>query len=272
MPGSTWGSVPHLARGSRRTLTRDLIWSALSLLFCGGLLVLLWEAISLSGAVSQIVLPTPLQVAQSFGAELQSGDLLYNTGVTLEEALYGFVLAFVAASVLGYAIVQVRALELLTVPFIAAAQGVPAVAVAPIIILIAGFGLAPKVLICAAVVVFPLLVTTVTALRGIPREYRDIARVFGASHLQMLRSVEIPLAAPVLLSGMKLGLTLSITGAVVGEFIASDAGLGFMVNAATGNFDTSTRYVGVLTLGVLSALLFGGVTVLERIVQEWLGE
>jgi NitT/TauT family transport system permease protein len=252
-------------------LGRDLFWSVLSLLFCGGLLVAVWEAVSLSGSVSTIVLPTPLQVAQTFGSELVSGDLLSNTAVTLEEALYGFLLAFAVASVLGYAIEQVRALELLTVPFIAAAQGVPAVAVAPIIILAAGFGLAPKVLICAAVVVFPLLVSTVTALRGIPREYRDIARVFGASRLQMLRSVEVPLAAPVLLSGVKLGLTLSITGAVVGEFVASDAGLGYMVNVAQNSFDASSRYVAVISLGVLSTLLFGGVTVFERMVQEWLG-
>lgn len=258
------------ARRSRRTLGRDVLWSVLSVLFCGVVVVLVWEAITLSGTLSPIVLPAPGQVAQTFGTELSGGDLLSNTGVTLEEAMSGFLLAAAVAGLLGYAIVQVRALELLTMPFIAASQGVPAVAVAPIIILLIPGNLLPKTLICAAVVVFPLLVTTVTALRGIPPEYRDTARVFGASRLQMLRHVEFPLALPVLLSGVKLGLTLSITGAVVAEFVASDAGLGFMVNTAINSFDSSTRYVAVISLGILSAGLFGLVTILERIAQEWL--
>ena len=266
MPG---GSTQR-PRGQRRVIRGEILYAVLSALFCVGLIYVIWEAAVLARVLPQIVLPTPLQVLQTFRDELASGDLLANAGVTLREALGGFVLAAAIAGVLGYLIAQVRPLELLVAPFIAASQGVPAVAVAPIVILLLGSGLWPKLVICAVVVVFPLLVATVTGLRGIERDYRDVARVFGASRLQMLRYVELPLAAPVLLGGLKLGLTLSITGAVVAEFVASDAGLGFMVNTAINSFEVSTRYVALITLAVLSASMYGLVTLLERILQQWL--
>jgi NitT/TauT family transport system permease protein len=243
--------------------------SLLSVLFCGLVVYVVWEAASLAGVLPQIVLPTPLQVLETFNTEISSGDLAANTWVTLQEAFGGFLLAAVVALVSGYVIAHLRPLELLVTPYIAASQGVPAIALAPVIVLMLGTGLLPKVVIVAAVVVFPLLVSTITALRGVGREYKDVARVFGASRLQMLRYVELPLATPVLLSGVKLGLTLSITGAVVAEFVASDAGLGFMVNTAINSFEVATRYVAVITLGALSAAVFGLVTLLERILQQW---
>ncbi|PZS09729.1 MAG: ABC transporter permease [Chloroflexi bacterium] len=253
----------------RGSAGREAVYALLSVLFCSILVYLLWEAACLAQVLPQIVLPTPLQVLQTLRTELATGDLQANMIVTLKESLGGFLLAAVIAGACGYLIAHARPLELLVAPFVAASQGVPAVAIAPIVILLLGSGLWPKVVICAAVVLFPLLVTTVTGLRGIGQDYRDVAHVFGASRLQMLRYVEIPLAAPVLLSGLKLGLTLSITGAVVAEFVAADAGLGFMLNTAINTFEVSTRYVALLTLAVLSASMFGAITLLERIVQQW---
>jgi NitT/TauT family transport system permease protein len=125
------------------------------------------------------------------------------------------------------------------------------------------------VLIGAVVVVFPLLITVVTGLRGVGRDYHDAARVFGASRLQTLLLVELPLAAPTLLGGLKLGLTLSIMGAIVGEFVAADSGLGFMISNAVGNFEASTRYVALIALAILSITLFGLVTLLERTLLRW---
>lgn len=257
------------SQSTRRTLSGEVVYALLSAGFCVTLLYVAWEVAVLARVFPTIVLPTPLQVVQTFRDEIGSGDLLTNMLTTLREALGGFALAAIVAGIAGYIIAHTRALEFLLAPFIAASQGVPAIAVAPIIILLLGTGLWPKMVICAAVVVFPLLVTTVTGLRGVGQEYRDVARVFGASRRQMLLYVELPLAAPVLLSGVKLGLTLSITGAVVAEFVASDAGLGFMVNTAINTFEVSTRYVALITLGALSASMFALVTLTERIVQQW---
>lgn len=243
--------------------------SLFSLLLFAGLIYAAWELVSRTGAVSDLILPAPLQVAQTFGVEIGSGDLLANTATTLQEALGGFALAAVVAGLGGYVIAKARALELLTAPFIATSQAIPVVAVAPIVILLLGTGLLPKVVICAVIVVFPLLITTVTGLRGVGRDYHDVARVFGASRLQTLWYLELPMAAPALLGGLKLGLTLSITGAVVGEFVTADSGLGFMINAATANFEVSTRYVALITLAALSIALYGLVTLLERTLLQW---
>jgi NitT/TauT family transport system permease protein len=250
-------------------LGREVALSLASMAVCVGVLLLLWELVALAGVFPSIVLATPAQVWASFGTELQSGNLLFNTAVTLREAFLGFLVGAAVAGPIGYLIVQVRLLEFLITPFVAAVQGVPAVAIAPIILLLFSGNLLPKVIICAIVVIFPLLITTITALKGVGREYLDVARVFGASRVQTLVAVQLPLAAPVLLAGLKLGITLSITGAVVAEFVASDAGLGFMVNTAVNSFEVSTRYVAVLTLATLSAVLFGSFTLIERIVEQW---
>lgn len=264
-----WAVDEGKGRKRTNTLTGEAMLSLLSVAVCVGLLLLLWELVTLAGLFPTIVLATPSQVWQSFVSELQSGNLLFNTGITLREAFLGFLLAALVAGPTGYLIVQVRLLELLITPFVAAAQGVPAVAIAPIILLLLSGNLLPKVIICATVVVFPLLVTTIAALRSVGREYLDVARVFGASRLQTLVRVQLPLASPVLVAGLKLSLTLSITGAVVAEFVASDAGLGFMVNTAINSFEVSTRYVAVLTLATLSAFLFGLFTLIERLVEQW---
>jgi NitT/TauT family transport system permease protein len=157
----------------------------------------------------------------------------------------------------------------LAAPFVAASQALPIVAVAPLIILLLGSGLWPHVVVSAVVVVFPLLITAVAGLRGVERDYHDVARVFGASRLQTIWYVELPLAARTLLSGVKLGLTLAVMGAVVSEYVNASSGLGFMINGAIGNFESATRYVALIALAALSIVLFSFVTLLERIILRW---
>lgn len=262
-----------VGRSRRRALgglAGDTVSALLSVLVCSAVTVAVWQAVAQAGIFPPFTLPTPLQVARAFGPEISSGDLATNLNTTLQEAFGGFLLGACIAGVLGYVVAHVRPLEFLVTPFVAAGQGVPAVAVAPIMLLLFRGTLLPRVLICAAVVLFPLLVTTITALRTLDRDLLDVARVFGASRLQRLIHVELPLASPVLLAGVKLGLTLSITGAVVAEFVASDAGLGFMVNTALNSFDATTRYVALVTLAALSMALYGIVSLFERMAHRWL--
>jgi len=276
VPGGT-GRVlapqPRARRGSRevgRGATATILTPLLSLGLFAGLIYAIWEAVCLTGVVATFILPTPLTVAQEFAYELGSGDLLSNAGVTLQEALCGFAIAIAVAGVCGYVIAHVRLLDVLATPFIAASQAVPIQAVAPIIILLLGVGLAPKVFISALIAVFPLLINTITGLRGVGRDYHDVARVFGASRLQTLWYLELPLAAPVLFSGLKIGLTLSLTGALVGEFLAADAGLGFMIATANSGSDAARGFVGLIATVLLSVSLFGLVTIAERTTVRWL--
>lgn len=273
--GAPWSISPgrDAAAATDRTRRRALVALVAlplgSLLLFASLIYAVWETVSLTGLAPAYIVPTPLQVAREGAAELADGTLLANAATTLQEALGGFALAAVVAAVGGYAIAHVRPLELIAAPFVAASQAVPVVAVAPLIILLLGTGLRAKVAICAVVVVFPLLIATITGLRGVGRDYHDVARVFGASRLQTLWYVELPLAAPVLFGGLKLGLTLSIIGAVVGEFVSANSGLGFLVNSGIANFDKAAAYTALIALVALSIALYTSVTLLERIALRW---
>ena len=233
-------------------------------------IVLLWEVVRRVGAYPAFILPSPLAVATRLGEIAADGTLWRNTQVTVSEAGLGFGLALLAALMLGYPLARVPALEIVATPLIAASQAVPAVAIAPLLVLWLGTGLAPKVVIAAVIVFFPLLVATITGLRGVERSLLEAARVFGATRRQIFWYVEVPLAAPALLGGLKLGLTLALTGAVVGEFVASDSGLGYLINwAREGSFDTSLLFAALIVLMALSTILYGAVSIAERILLQW---
>ncbi len=261
------GGRPH--RRSRGIVFSFLLTAA-SLAFWTGLIVALWEWARLSGAVPSFILPAPSAVWGEFWAEIADGSLLSNAGVTLQEACAGFGVAAVVAAVSGYAIVHNRVAEAIATPFIGASQAVPVVAVAPLIVLLVGTGLPPKVIVCAVIVVFPLLIGVITGLRGVARDYHDVARVFGASPLQTLWYVDLPLAAPSLLAGGRVGLTLSLTGAIVGEFVSADSGLGSAIQTAVGNAQKAPAFAALLALVIISIALFGLITLIERLVLQWL--
>lgn len=273
--GASPSTPAHDRAGGRshpraRGIVSSFLLTAASLAFWTGLIVALWEWARLSGVIPSFILPAPSDVLSEFWAETANGSLLSNAGVTLQEAFAGFGVAAVIAAVSGYAIVHNRVVEAIATPFIGASQAVPVVAVAPLIVLLVGTGLPPKVIVCAVIVVFPLLIGVIAGLRGVARDYHDVARVFGASPLQTLWYVDLPLAAPTLLAGARIGVTLSLTGAVVGEFVAADSGLGFAIDTAIGNAQKAPAFAALLALIIISVALFGLITLIERLVLQWL--
>ncbi len=238
---------------------------------CVVLVVAIWELIVHLGGYPQFILPTPGEVLARVRDLLLDGTLVTNGAATLQEALVGFLVAALLALPLGYTFAHVPLLERFFTPIIAGSQAVPAVAIAPLLVLWLNNGLAPKVAICAVIVFFPLLVTTITGVRGVPREYVEVAAVFGAPWWEKILRVELPLAAPVLLGGVKLGLTLSLTGAVVGEFVSSSQGLGFLVNFYGENQDTTSVFAALVALSVIAIALYTMVSIAERVVAGWQG-
>jgi NitT/TauT family transport system permease protein len=235
------------------------------------LLVVVWQVVATSGRYPAFILPTPGAVCSRLIEAIGDGTIPSNTWATLQEGGIGFALAALLALPLGYMLAHAPLLERFFAPIIAASQAVPAVAVAPLLLLWLGNGIMPKVAVCAVIVVFPLLVSTVTGVRGVAKEYLEVARVFGAPRWEQVLRVELPLAAPVLLSGVKLGLTLALTGAVVGEFVASDQGLGYLLTFARQNLDTPLLFATLLVLAALGITLYSLVSMLERIVARWQG-
>jgi len=160
-------------------------------------------------------------------------------------------------------------LEKILSPFLVASQAIPMVAIAPLLIIWFGPGLFSKVLICAMIVFFPVLVNTMIGFRGVPENLRDLMQSMRASKWQKLRLLEIPAALPILFGGLRIGATLSVIGAVVGEFVGSDKGLGFLINVGRGQYDTALVFVAIFTLILMALILYGLAMAAEKRSMPW---
>jgi NitT/TauT family transport system permease protein len=235
--------------------------------FIGLLLLLLW--IALSRTSSPDVLPGPWPVWLSFLGAVRNGTFFPAAGTTAEEALVGWLIAAAFALPLGYAIGRFRLLEDALAPYLAGSQAMPIVAVAPLLLIWVGFGIWSKIWISALIAFFPMLATTASGIRGVPRDLIDAGRVFGATGWGLAQFVYLPLAARAIFSGMKVAAALSVTGAVVGEFIAPEQGLGYLVGLSRQSFDTPLTFVAVIALILMGALAYWAVSVIERLVLRW---
>ncbi|KAB8140938.1 ABC transporter permease [Chloroflexia bacterium SDU3-3] len=241
------------------------VWALLSLLVVLGL----WRGLVLWQDYPAFILPTPEAVLQRWLMEMQRGTLLGHTMWTLGESLGGFGLALAVSLVLGYVLAHAPRLERILAPQIAATQAVPIVAIAPLIILWIGADIRSKTLIAALVTFFPILSSTIVALRSVPREVIEAAKLDGASRWELLRAVELPLALPGIFAGVKAGLALATTGAVVGEFVGGSTGLGALINIARGLFDTPLMFAALLTLALLTMLYYLAAALAERLLIRW---
>ncbi len=258
--------LPQSSASARRTRA-DLRWLGLPATILGTLA--LWQLIVSVGGYRAFILPGPGLVLERWIDTAASGLLWQHTRVTLTEALGGFGIALILGLMLGYVLAHLPWLERALMPALAASQAVPIIAIAPLIILWSGPGLRSKILIAALITFLPIVISTVVALRGIPRELREMALISGANRWQMLRYVEAPLSLTVVFAGVRTGLALATTGAVVGEFVAGREGLGALINIARGLFDTPLIFVALLTLAAITLGLYSSATLLERLLVRW---
>ncbi len=238
-------------------------------LLSAGVFLALWQGIVWLGGYPPFILPPPLLVLRRLAGLLTSGSLWFHTGVTLREVLAGLGLGALAATLLGYLLAHSRLAERLLAPYIVASQSVPTVAIAPLLVIWFGTGLLSKVLVCALIVFFPILVNTIVGVRSVRRELRDVMRSLEATRWQTIRMLELPAALPILLGGLKIGATLAVIGAVVGEFVASDRGLGYLLKQGQQLYDTPLVFVGIATLVLLAQALYGSVALAERLLLRY---
>src|SRR6266436_8694286 len=231
-------------------------------------LLVSWYLSTARGGVPKYILPTPGDVLSTLFAGLKSGLFLSNTLVTMQESLLGFCLAVIVALPVGYGLAKSRLFAATVQPYLAAGQAIPAIVIAPILVLWLGYGLVPITILCMLVVLFPMVITTALGVQTIDHTYTDAARVEGASGWSMLANIEFPLALPAILAAIRTGLTLSITGALVGEFVsAGDQGLGALVQIATAQFNTPFLFATLVVLGILAALYYGASWSLVKLAE-----
>ncbi|NIM94165.1 MAG: ABC transporter permease subunit [Anaerolineales bacterium] len=233
------------------------------------LFLLAWIVVSEWADLPDVILPSPRAVLIRLIVSIADGTLPEHTAATFLEVLGGLVLGITIAAFLGYLIAKSRTLERILSPYIVASQSIPIVAIAPLLVIWFGSGRISKVLISALIVFFPVLVNTVVAIRSVPEDLRDLMRSLRATRWQVFSKLEVPAAMPVLLGGLKIGATLAVIGAVVGEFVAADEGLGFLINLARGMYDTSMVFVAVFTLVALALILYSLVAILEIKLLAW---
>ncbi len=264
-------TLPSVALPPMEDWTRQVRIRAQWLSIPLGMILLLatWELVVRIANYPQFILPAPGQVIMRFWTTLGDGSLIGHIRTTLVEALGGFGLGFVVAATWGYVLAKSPTLEKIVAPYVVASQSIPIVALAPLLVLWFGNGLVSKVLVCALIVFFPILVNTIVGLRSVDPRYRELMRSCNASRWQTFTMLEVPFALPVLFGGVRIGITLSVIGAVVGEFVGAKEGLGFLINVARGIYDTPLMFVALFTLMTIALAMYLAVALLERSFLSW---
>lgn len=236
-----------------------------------GLALLVWQTGVqwIGDTPRRFLLPTPAEVLTRFVKLAMNGTLAHHAGVTLLEMGLGLLVGTTLAVVLGYGVAHSKLLAYLLEPVIVTSQAVPIVALAPLLTVWFGPKLASKVIVCALIVFFPILVNVVTGLKGIDPRLRDLFRMLEAPRYKVLLGLEIPAALPAFLSGLRVSGTLAGMGAVVGEFVASTQGLGYLVKQGQNLYDMPMMFVAIISLMAIALTVYGLLTVVERRTLRW---
>lgn len=234
-----------------------------------GALLLLWQVIVWLRLYPEFIIPPPAAVWNVLIENLIDGRLMHHIGVTMSEVAAGLAVGLILALSLGYLLAKSRLLETVLSPLIVALQAVPVVAYAPLLVIWFGTGVSSKIVTCALIVFFPMLINTMAGIRQVPLPLRDLMRSLRATRWQMLLHLEVPAALPVLFAGLKVSATLAVIGAVVGEFVSADAGLGYLIKLARQSYDTPLVLLAVILLALLARMLYGLVALAERWTLRW---
>jgi len=249
----------------KKTFTR-FPWLGLMSIMAG---LLAWGLVVRYSGLPRFILPPPYNVWVSFVKALTNGTLLYHTAITLTEIVLGMLVGVSFATVVGYMLAKSRTLEKILSPYLVASQAIPIVAIAPLLVIWLGGGMLSKVLICALIVFFPVLVNTIVGVRAVPTALYDLMNSVRATRWQILLKLEVPASLPILLGGLRIGVTLSVIGAIVGELVNAKQGLGYLLQLGDFQYDTSMVYVAVFVLIFLALVLYGIVAWIERKVLVW---
>ena len=256
------GSAPSR---SRRRAYASLRW--LGPLFITACVVLAWQALVAVNDIPRWKLPAPWQV----GKELWSsrGLLADHTWVTVQEMLLGLLIALVAGFALATIISLSRTLGRVVYPAVIASQTIPIIVVAPLLLIWVGYGMQHKVIVVALIAFFPVVVNTVDGLRATDPDLRNLLLTMGARRWQVFVKAQAPNALPFVFSGVKVAVTVSVIGAVIGEWVGSSEGLGYLAMRSKGQFLFERVYAVTFILSLLGIAMFVLVGLLERALIPW---
>ncbi len=229
--------------------------------------LVIWEIAVRLLDVKTFILPAPSQVIVELARAWPF--FLEQSFYTVYVTMMGFILAVVGGVLLAIAIVASRFLERTLYPLLVALNSVPKVALAPLFVIWLGTGGAPKIAIAALIAVFPIVINTTLGLRAVDPEMVNLARSARASRRHIMMKIRFPNALPSLFAGAKVGISFALIGAIVGEFVAGDRGLGYVILESQSTFNTPRAFGAILLLGVLGTIMFFVVELCERLLLPW---
>jgi NitT/TauT family transport system permease protein len=233
--------------------------------------LLLWQLVVMLFGIKEFILPSPLKTfSYLFIPELAAQyDWPRHIGVTLIEMLLGFIVTAVVGILVAVLMTWSNVLKHIIKPIITLFYSLPKIALAPLFLLWFGYGIIPNVMIAFLVAFFPIVINTSVGLNAVEEDLLDLVHYLHASKWQVLVKIRLPNALPFIFSGFKISATLCVVGAIVGEFIASSQGLGFVLKSAQGLMDTPPMFASLILISILGLSLFGFIAFLEQRVMPW---
>jgi putative riboflavin transport system permease protein len=227
--------------------------------------VIAWQVIVVVSGLRPYILPGPDLVAGRFVGAWLDGTFWPHFATTMVEIALGFVVGATLALAVGYALARSTLFERLASPYLVAAQAIPILVLAPLLVFWFGSGLLSKVIICALIVFFPVAIATMVGIRSVDPRLIELGRSLRATPRQILATIEVPAALPSIFGGLRVGVTLAVVGAVVGEWAGASKGLAVLINLARGSlFDTPLMFATLVTIALIGIVLYLIVVLAER--------
>ena len=230
-------------------------------------LTMVWDVVIRLFHIPPYQIPKPADVIETLWNDWP--NLLAQSVPTTIATMQGFILSALFGIPMAMLIVGSRTVESYVYPLLVFSQSIPKIAIAPLFVVWFGFGMLPKVLSAFLLGFFPVVVSAVQGFKSVEPDMLDLARAMEASRLQIFRMVRLPHALPAIFSGLKVSITLAVVGAVVGEFVGSNSGLGFVLQRSIGNFELPTMFAALVMLSLIGVILFWIVDLIERLSIPW---
>lgn len=231
--------------------------------------LLLWQMGASTGVLDPYFFGMPSRIAGDLWSMTVDGSIFYHTWVTLQETLMGFLLGALAGIILAFLLAASPFWAKVLDPVIMVLYGIPRIALAPLFILWFGLGMASKVVFAFALVLFLVFYNTLAGLKAVDREMIDAVKIMGATKYQILSKVILPSVSPWIVASLKSGMGMALLGAIVGEYIGGNAGLGWLINHAAGLFQTNRVFSALVALGVLVTVMNEVLKMVEKRLLKW---
>lgn len=255
-PRARWSFSP------RRTAAN--LWRPLALVIA---LLAAWWGVTEAELVAPYILPSP---ADTWATTHQNAAYLaQHTWVTTWETVIGFIIAAIVGVFVAVMMIYSPSFEKTVYPLILFAQVIPKIAIAPLFIVWLGFGPSPKILVAVLMAFFPIVISGLAGLRSVDPEILELSSTMGASRFKTFMKIRFPAALPQLMSGLKVAATLAVTGAVVGEFVGANQGLGYVILQANGSLDTAMLFAALILMSILGIVLFMIIEIAEKMLIPW---